>query len=276
MHLLILSHHKLPTNAHRMLQPPLHQSMRKKRGTRIRHILGPSTPANLPQSRLDKLPRIRNRHARLPNFTHGGRNQVAQTKLDIHTTARKFTTESRRPMLQECLAARIRRQQRRRQPAAKTAHRENQPAFALHHARCHNLRDPECRGTINRNNVPNLLLRRLYKRDGDSMALSHIIYQNPHIEAIDKCLHLSIIAILVLAEVHGEDFDIDVGAGIFLLDFGGEGVEFRGGARDEEEVEAFLGELDGVFFAQAVRGAGYYCPGAFLAIFAELLCQLVK
>lgn len=51
-----------------------------------------------------------------------------------------------------------------------------------------------------------------------------------------------------------------------MLDFGGESRELGGGARDEDEVEAFLRELDGVFFADAVGGAGYYCPGPFGSI----------
>ena len=55
-----------------------------------------------------------------------------------------------------------------------------------------------------------------------------------------------------------------------MLDLGGEGGELRGGARDENEVESFLCELDGVFFADTVRSAGYYCPGAFGSIGSKL------
>jgi hypothetical protein len=63
---------------------------------------------------------------------------------------------------------------------------------------------------------------------------------------------------------------LDIRPRVFLRYFSRESLEFRGGARNEEEVEAFLCELDGVFFSQAVGGAGDDCPGAFLAIFAEL------
>jgi hypothetical protein len=63
---------------------------------------------------------------------------------------------------------------------------------------------------------------------------------------------------------------LDIRPRVFLRYFGRESLEFRGGARDEEEIEAFLCELDGIFFSQAVGGPGDYCPGAFLAIFAEL------
>ena len=56
--------------------------------------------------------------------------------------------------------------------------------------------------------------------------------------------------------------------------FGGyllrEGFELGLGAGDEEDVEPFRGELEGEFFADAVRGAGNYCPGALGTEFTEL------
>jgi hypothetical protein len=61
-----------------------------------------------------------------------------------------------------------------------------------------------------------------------------------------------------------------------MLDFGGQRGEFGGGAGDEDEVEAFLSELDGVFFANSVGGACDYCPGAFGTIFANLFLSLVS
>lgn len=42
------------------------------------------------------------------------------------------------------------------------------------------------------------------------------------------------------------------------------------GTGDEEDVVALLCELDGVFLAETVRGAGYKSPGALLAKFGEL------
>jgi hypothetical protein len=47
-------------------------------------------------------------------------------------------------------------------------------------------------------------------------------------------------------------------------------------ARDEDDVEAFAGELEGVFFANAVGGAGYDCPGAFEAEFGNLISFMRK
>jgi len=47
-------------------------------------------------------------------------------------------------------------------------------------------------------------------------------------------------------------------------------------ARYEDDVEAFAGELEGVFFANAVGGSGYDCPGAFGAEFGDLISFMRK
>ena len=49
-----------------------------------------------------------------------------------------------------------------------------------------------------------------------------------------------------------------------------EGLEFGGGAGNEEYVEALSSKLNGVFFADAIGGAGHKCPAAFGAEGAEL------
>lgn len=65
-----------------------------------------------------------------------------------------------------------------------------------------------------------------------------------------------------------EGFDLD--SGVLGADVGGEGVEFGGGAGDEEEVEGGAGEVEGEFFAEAVGGAGDDCPGGWGAEGTEL------
>lgn len=70
-----------------------------------------------------------------------------------------------------------------------------------------------------------------------------------------------------------------MGAGLHIvgvLDGRGEVVEFGLRARDEENVEAALGELESVFFAYAVRGAGDDSPAAFGAEFGELEEESVR
>jgi hypothetical protein len=50
----------------------------------------------------------------------------------------------------------------------------------------------------------------------------------------------------------------------------GEGLKLRFGPRDEDEVESFLGELEGKFFAKPIGCSSYNSPGTWLAVFAEL------
>jgi len=45
-------------------------------------------------------------------------------------------------------------------------------------------------------------------------------------------------------------------------------LELGFGAGDEDEVEALLGELDGIFFSKTIGGTCYQGPGSFLAIFS--------
>jgi hypothetical protein len=54
------------------------------------------------------------------------------------------------------------------------------------------------------------------------------------------------------------------------LDFRGEGVEFALCAGDEEDVVALLCQLEGVLFAETVRGTGDESPGTLLAKLGEL------
>lgn len=70
-------------------------------------------------------------------------------------------------------------------------------------------------------------------------------------------------------EVHWEDFGLD--ARVLVGNLGGHVVELGLRARDEQDIEAFGGELEGVFFADALRGAGHDGPGALAAIFGELV-----
>ena len=60
-----------------------------------------------------------------------------------------------------------------------------------------------------------------------------------------------------------------------LCDVGGDGLELRGCARDEEEVVAGFGKLFSELLANAIAGAGDESPGATRAEAAELYMALV-
>jgi len=93
------------------------------------------------------------------------------------------------------------------------------------------------------------------------MTESHIVNQDADIEAIDQFAERGVVAVLVLAEVHGEGFGGDLGA-VFGGEEGRERVEFGLGARDEDEVVAFCREGEGEFLADAIAGTSDQGPGA--------------
>lgn len=122
--------------------------------------------------------------------------------------------------------------------------------------------------TVDGNNIPDLVLGCQDEGDGNRMALSDIVDQDSYIETIYEGLELGIVAVVILRKVHGEDLGLDGAASIFVCDFAGKSLELGFGARDQKEVEAFLRELYGVFFANSVRGTSDNGPGAFGSIAA--------
>ena len=105
------------------------------------------------------------------------------------------------------------------------------------------------------------------------MGFADIVDQHCDIELMDEGLKAGIVGIVVGGKVHGEG--LGAGAGVLGFDFLGEGGEFGGCARDEQDVEAGAGELEGIFLADAVGGAGNKGPGAFGAERAELVERML-
>jgi len=62
-------------------------------------------------------------------------------------------------------------------------------------------------------------------------------------------LEPGVVVVVVGCEVNSQCFGFDI---VGLLDLVGEGVKLGLGAGDEEDVEAFFAELQGVFFSYAV------------------------
>lgn len=75
------------------------------------------------------------------------------------------------------------------------------------------------------------------------------------------------VCVFVCSKVHGIQLRLDF---VLLLDLGGEGFELGLGAGDEEDVEAFGCQLEGIFLADAIRCACDDRPGAFIAKLGEL------
>lgn len=102
------------------------------------------------------------------------------------------------------------------------------------------------------------------------MAQANAVDQNANIEPINEFLQRGIVAVLVLCKIHCERLGADLGT-IFGRDVGSERGKLRLGARNENEVVAFLGQGQSEFLADAVRGTGYEGPRAARAEFGQLI-----
>lgn len=92
------------------------------------------------------------------------------------------------------------------------------------------------------------------------MTQANIIDQDADIlHLVDHLLQCGVIFVAVGSEIHGVGFGLDV---VPRLEVFGELEQFGLGARDEDEVVAFGGELVRVLFADAVGGAGHDGPAA--------------
>lgn len=102
--------------------------------------------------------------------------------------------------------------------------------------------------TIYINNTLHLPFLRLHERDGDIMALAHVIDQHRHVQQFLNGIFQSADIVAVGgAEIVREGFDLDLW--VLGADLGSESVELGGSAGDEEEVEGGAGEVEGEFFA---------------------------
>lgn len=152
-------------------------------------------------------------------------------------------------MLQERLAAAVRREQRGREQAAEGAHGKYQPAALPRHAGRHERSDAQRGEAVDCDDVPHLGVSRLDEGNGDVVGFADVIDKDGDITAsrFNSLLELRVIEIAVSGKVHGEDvgFNTWVLGGDILL----QSLEFRLCAGDEEEVEFLAGKLEGEFFA---------------------------
>ena len=245
--------------------------MAPKRRARKRHALRAPAPPDLAQHRPHEIPRIGNQRARSSDLRHGRRDEVALHELHLHAVRLHLRPQRRRPLLQERFAAGIRGQQRGRQQAAEGAHRQYEAAPSLHHARRDEGRDAKRADAVDRDDVLHLALCRLREGDGHVVAFAHVVDQHGDIQSLDEGPQSRVVGVVVGGEVHGQQLGPHRGAGVFRLDLLGEALQFRRRPRHEDQVEAFLRELDGEFLADAVRGPGYEGPASFGAEVAELV-----
>ena len=175
MHTLILVHHNPIAQPHKRRQRPLHHRMAPKRRARIRPPLRPAGPPNLPQHRLNKLPRRRHKHARPLDLGHGGRDEVALDELDRDAAGRELGAEGGAPLLQEGFAAGVGCEEGGGEEAAEGAHGEDEAAVALGHAGGDELGYAEGGGAVDGDDVAHFLLGCQGKGHGDIVALADVV-----------------------------------------------------------------------------------------------------
>lgn len=181
-------------------------------GTRIRPSLRPSSPANLTQDALDKGPRVWHHGAGLAYLRHGGGDQVGLHEFDLDVVGCQFGAKGGRPLLQEGLATAVCCKEGRREQTAKGAHRDDQPALPLHHARSHKLRHSQCSDAIDGDDGVDFRLLRLGEGYWYRVAGSHVVDQDSNVQAIGKCLELGVIVVVVGCKIHSQG----LGGGIVL------------------------------------------------------------
>lgn len=181
--------------------------------------------------------------------------------LDVHAVWLELGAKSSGPLLQEGLAAGVGGQERGREEATERCHGENQTALALLHAGGNELRDPERSHAVDYNDVVHLLFGSLVERHGNVVAETDVVHQDGDVEPVDELRELGVVGVLVLRKVHCQCLDRGLGS-ILGGDVGGEGIELRLSARDEDQVVALGRKRESELLADAIRSTGNKGPRA--------------
>ena len=232
--------------------------MRPIRCTRERPSLCSARPSDLRHRSFHKLPGSGHHKAASPYLAHVGSDEVGLHELNRDTLGSQFGAQGCGPLLQESFGAGIGREKGGGDQTAEGAHREDEAAFPLSHARSNRLGHTQSSSAVDRNDPVNLLLWRLKEWHRDRVRRTHVIDQNRNIQPIGQRFQLGVVAIQIGSKVHCES----LGGGIvFLLDLGSDIVKFRLGAGDEEGAVAGAGEVEGELFADAIGSTGDDGPG---------------
>lgn len=257
VHAPVLVDNDLVHRASEGSKSPVHDAVSPVRSAGRSDSLCTAAAADLAESSANKLLRVRHEQRCLADLAHSAGDEVRLHELDLNAVWLELGAESSRPLLEEGLAAAVGCEVRRRENAAEGCHGEDETALTLDHAGGNKLGDAKCAHAVYRDDVAHLLLRGLVEGDGNAVAEADVVDQDGDIELRHQALNVLKILVLVGGEVHGDGLGLDI---VFGLDLGGEGVELALGARDEEDVEALLGELEGVLLSKAVGCAGNERP----------------
>ncbi len=268
MELLVEINSELRGQANSVLNPPLHNTMGPKRSATESSVAGSTSDTYLGQSSLDKVAWVWNGSRWLADLGHGRGNEVGDDELYINSLWLELGGERSGPLLEEGLGSGVSSEKRSWQETAERAHGEDKSALALGHSRCDDTGNLEGANAVNGDDIAHLLLWREGEWDRVAVGLSDVVDQDSDVLVLDDGGETGVVGRVVLGEIHSENLGLDQwGLG---LDLSGEGDELGFGAGHEDEVEALVGELESVFLAHSVRGAGDDGPGALWSILAEL------
>ena len=181
---------------------------------------------------------------------------------------RKLGAKGRRPMLQKRFTARIGGEEGRRKEAGKGAHGQDQPILALDHRGYDQLREAQRSRTIRSDDGIDLGLGRFRKTHRNIMANACAIDQYGNVLAGNRGAKGVKVSVRAVDKVNGDGFGSH--GAVHVHDFLRHGIELALRPRDEQDVEALGGQLQGEFAANAVRAAGHDGPAAFGPERAEL------
>lgn len=91
-------------------------------------------------------------------------------------------------MLEECLASRVRSEQRSWEKATEGSHCQNQPTLPLHHAWRNQLSDPQRTKAVDSDDILHLFRVSKNEWDWDGVAKSDVVDKNGNVHSLDDFL----------------------------------------------------------------------------------------
>lgn len=258
MHRLVDVKHGLAERTQSRKDACRHQSMAPVRNRGI-GVKDATTAPDLAECRARKALWIRDGQGGTTNLRHGGRDEVADHKLNVDAAGSEFASQSRRPVLQERLATGVGGQERTWEETGKGAHGEDQSALALNHTGHDELSDAQSTEAVDSDNIFHFRLGSRGEGYGNAMAQSDIVDQNRDIHIFDQGPKIDVVLILVHRKVHRMRLRLDIG---LAFDFSSDSGEFLGRTRHQNNVVPCASELERIFLSNAVSRACDESPAA--------------
>lgn len=231
----------------------------RRRAVRVRRRA--TIASDLVQHGLDERAGVRDHRARPADLRHSRGDQVSLDEFNRDTVLFEFRSKRSRPLLQERLAAGVRRQEGSGEETAERSHSQDQTTLALDHARDNKLRGAQSTETIDRDDIRHFLLGGHGEGSRHVVALSDVVDQHGDVELVNDLLQLVEIFVIIARKVHG--YNLGLRRWRLGHDLFGECSQFRGRPRHEEDIVSGTSELEGEFLAQAIGGSCDNSPAAF-------------